>query len=77
MTGMKRLRNDWAELLEGEFAKPYDLMLRQFLKEEYATRSIYPDMHSIFNPFHHTAFADVKTVILGQDPYHGPGRRTA
>ncbi|SEF62670.1 uracil-DNA glycosylase [Paenibacillus sp. UNC499MF] len=71
---MTILKNDWAELLAEEFEKPYYLKLREFLKGEYAERTIYPEMHDIFNALHYTAFKDVKAVILGQDPYHGPGQ---
>ncbi|MCY9590039.1 uracil-DNA glycosylase [Paenibacillus chitinolyticus] len=71
---MTILKNDWAELLSEEFEKPYYLKLREFLKQEYAERTIYPEMHNIFNALHYTAFKDVKAVILGQDPYHGPGQ---
>lgn len=71
---MKILRNDWAPLLENEFTKPYYLKLRQFLIEEYRTKTIYPDMYDIFNALHYTSYADTKVVILGQDPYHGPGQ---
>jgi uracil-DNA glycosylase len=68
------LKNDWAPLLEEEFSKPYYLQLRKFLKQEYKHYRIYPDMYEIFNALHYTAFADVKVVILGQDPYHGPNQ---
>lgn len=68
------LKNDWAPLLEEEFTKPYYLQLREFLKQEYKHYRIYPDMYEIFNALHYTAFADVKVVILGQDPYHGPNQ---
>ncbi|MEC0249598.1 uracil-DNA glycosylase [Paenibacillus chitinolyticus] len=71
---MTILKNDWAELLSEEFEKPYYLKLREFLKQEYTERTIYPEMHDIFNALHYTAFKDVKAVILGQDPYHGPGQ---
>jgi uracil-DNA glycosylase len=71
---MAILKNDWAPLLEEEFKKPYYLKLREFLKEEYRTRTIYPDMHDIFNALHYTPYEKVKVVILGQDPYHGPGQ---
>lgn len=71
---MPILKNDWAPLLEEEFQKPYYLKLREFLKEEYRTRTIYPDMHDIFNALHYTPYANVKVVLLGQDPYHGPGQ---
>lgn len=71
---MAILHNDWSELLNPEFEKPYYLRLRQFLKEEYRTRTIYPDMYDIFAAFHLTSYADLKVVIIGQDPYHGPGQ---
>jgi len=68
------LQNDWAAELEQEFAKPYYLQLRTFLIEEYRTRMIYPDRYDIFNALHYTSLANTKVVILGQDPYHGPGQ---
>jgi uracil-DNA glycosylase len=71
---MAILHNDWAPLLESEFKQPYYLELRRFLKEEYSRHIVYPDMYSIFNALHYTPFESVKAVILGQDPYHGPGQ---
>lgn len=71
---MVQFGNDWDELLKDEFQKEYYLKLRQFLKQEYRTRTIYPDMYDIFNALKYTAYKDVKVVILGQDPYHGPGQ---
>lgn len=71
---MKILTNDWHDLLEDEFQKECYLKIRQFLKKEYETKTIYPDMHDIFNALHYTAYKDVKIVILGQDPYHGPNQ---
>jgi len=68
------LKNDWAPLLNEEFQKPYYLELREFLKEEYATKTVYPRMEDIYNALHYTSFSDVRVVILGQDPYHGPGQ---
>ena len=68
---MKIFQNDWAELLANELQQPYYLKLRYFLKKEYFSKKIYPDMYSIFNALHYTAYQDVKVVILGQDPYHG------
>ncbi|GAB2720113.1 uracil-DNA glycosylase [Paenibacillus thermoaerophilus] len=70
----KILHNDWAPLLEEEFASPYYQELRRFLVEEYRTQTVYPDMYDIFNAFHYTPYSEVKAVILGQDPYHGPGQ---
>ena len=66
--------NDWQELLKPEFAKPYYQELRAFLAHEYKTQTIYPNMYDIFGCLHGTAYKDVKVVILGQDPYHGPGQ---
>ncbi|MBR6501310.1 MAG: uracil-DNA glycosylase [Firmicutes bacterium] len=71
---MVHLGNDWDQVLAGEFEKDYYLELRKFLKEEYSTRTIYPSMYDIFNALKHTAYKDVKVVILGQDPYHGPNQ---
>lgn len=71
---MVNLENSWDKVLEGEFDKEYYQKLRKFLIEEYRSRSIYPDMYSIFNALKYTAYEDVKAVILGQDPYHQPGQ---
>ena len=68
------LKNDWNELLKDEFSKDYYLSLREFLKNEYTTKIIYPDKYNIFNALHYTSYKDVKVVILGQDPYHGPNQ---
>ena len=67
-------KNGWHELLLPEMEKPYYKNLRQFLIEEYKTNTIYPEMYSIFNALHYTDYDDVKAVILGQDPYHGPNQ---
>ncbi|MEO3945495.1 uracil-DNA glycosylase [Gorillibacterium sp. CAU 1737] len=71
---MAILQNDWAAPLEREFEQPYYKELRAFLAEEYRTQTIYPDMYNIFNALHTTPLHRVKAVILGQDPYHGPGQ---
>lgn len=71
---MVKFENDWDPLLENEFKKDYYLKLREFLKNEYRTQTVYPDMHDIFNALKYTAYRDVKAVILGQDPYHGAGQ---
>lgn len=68
---MVKLDNDWEELLADEFKKEYYLKLREFLKEEYSTKTIYPNMHNIFEALKHTSYKDTKVLILGQDPYHG------
>ena len=66
--------NDWQPLLAPEFDKDYYKNLRTFLAHEYKTQTIYPDMYEIFSTLQCTSYADVKAVILGQDPYHGPGQ---
>jgi len=71
---MVNIGNDWDDLLAREFHKEYYVALRAFLKEEYRTKEIYPDMYDIFNALKFTAYKDVKAVILGQDPYHEPGQ---
>ncbi|WP_141430930.1 uracil-DNA glycosylase [Bacillus sp. 03113] len=68
------LHNDWSTVLGEEFKKDYYLGLREFLKKEYTEQTIYPDAYDIFNAIHYTSYQDVKVVILGQDPYHGPGQ---
>ncbi|EES51185.1 uracil-DNA glycosylase [Clostridium botulinum] len=68
------LKNDWNNYIGNEFEKDYYLKLRKNLTQEYKTKTIYPDMYNIFNALHYTAFDDVKVVILGQDPYHGPNQ---
>ncbi|CAH2214320.1 uracil-DNA glycosylase [Tepidibacter aestuarii] len=69
---MQILKNDWQDLLKDEFEQDYYLKLRSFLENEYKTETIYPDANDIFNALHYTQYKDVKVVILGQDPYHGP-----
>ena len=71
---MVNLNNEWDEILKDEFSKEYYLKLRDFLKTEYSTRRIYPNMYDIFNALKLTSYNDVKVVILGQDPYHGPNQ---
>ncbi len=71
---MVHIGNDWDQLLQEEFQKPYYQKLRQFLAMEYRTKTIYPDMYDIFNALRYTSYEQVKVVILGQDPYHGKGQ---
>lgn len=71
---MVNIGNDWDALLIEEFKKEYYLELRKFLKTEYFTRRIYPPMNDIFNALRYTPYKDTRVVILGQDPYHGPGQ---
>ena len=71
---MVHIGNSWDDVLKGEFDKDYYLKLREFLKQEYGSRTIYPNMYDIFNALKFTPYEDVKAVILGQDPYHEPGQ---
>ena len=71
---MVNIGNSWDRVLDGEFEKEYYVKLRQFLIEEYRSKTIYPGMHDIFNALKVTGYDDVKVVILGQDPYHEPGQ---
>ncbi|NBK94125.1 uracil-DNA glycosylase [bacterium 1XD21-13] len=71
---MAMIQNDWLEPLNPEFRKPYYAELFKFVKEEYATRKVFPPADDIFNAFHLTPLHEVKVVILGQDPYHNDGQ---
>lgn len=69
-----QMEASWLEKLKGEFEKPYMKELERFLSREIESgATIYPPYPSIFNAFCQTPFDDVKVVIMGQDPYHGPG----
>ncbi len=71
---MVSFNNDWDNILKDEFEKPYYRELRSFLKSEYSSYTIYPDMYDIFNALKYTSFSDTKVVIIGQDPYHEPNQ---
>ena len=71
---MVNIGNDWDNILADEWEKPYYKNLRAFLKSEYSTKRIYPDMNDIFNALKYTSFEDTRVVIIGQDPYHGYGQ---
>jgi uracil-DNA glycosylase len=70
-----RLEPEWKQALEAEFGQPYMSELREFLRQEAASGAVvYPRGADIFNAFSHTPLSRVKVVIIGQDPYHGPGQ---
>ena len=69
-----RLEKSWKELLQDEFAKPYFQTLSEFVHDEYKANTIYPPAKFIFNALDSLPVDQVKVVILGQDPYHGPGQ---
>ena len=69
-----RIEESWKQRLAEEFEKEYFVKLTEFVRAEYASKTIYPPAKLIFNAFDHCPFDDVKVVIIGQDPYHGPGQ---
>ena len=71
---MIALGGGWDEALAPLFADDKYKKIREFLKSEYSTRVIYPDMYDLYNCFRYTPIKDVKAVILGQDPYHEPNQ---
>lgn len=71
---MIKITSEWDEILADQFSSPEYLKLREFLKVEYSNYTVYPSMYDIFNSMKHTAFRDVKVVLLGQDPYHEQGQ---
>lgn len=69
-----RIDSSWKALLESEWEKPYFLSLAAFVREAYASGPVYPPASRIFATFDSCPVPDVKVVIIGQDPYHGPGQ---
>jgi len=69
-----QIEESWKQILQEEFDAPYFKALTEFLREEKKKYIVYPPGPQIFSAFNHTPFNRVKVVILGQDPYHGPGQ---
>src|SRR6056297_3832168 len=69
-----RLHPSWKSILRDEFKEPYFTTLASFVKEEYSKEMVYPPGNLIFSALDHAPFDEVKVVISGQDPYHGPGQ---
>lgn len=69
-----RIEESWQRRLAGEFEKDYFTGLREFVRTEYANGPVYPPAGQMFRAFDACPFDAVKVVILGQDPYHGPGQ---
>ncbi len=69
-----KIEDSWKEALKNEFSEPYFQKLTQFVKQEKLQRTIYPPGADIFRAFNSTPFSTVKVVLIGQDPYHGPGQ---
>ena len=68
------IEESWKQQLQTEFEKPYFKNLSQFIKAEYALHTCYPKGKDVFAAFDHSSFDKTKVVIIGQDPYHGPGQ---
>lgn len=66
-----KIEQSWKEVLKEEFNKEYFIKVASFVKEEYATKKVFPPADKIFNAFNLCTFENVKVVIIGQDPYHG------
>ncbi|WP_144531957.1 uracil-DNA glycosylase [Bacillus pumilus] len=72
---MKPFLNDsWWDVMKSEFEQPYYQELREWMKEEYRTQTVFPKPDDVYRALHLTSYEEVKVVILGQDPYHGPGQ---
>ncbi len=69
-----RIEESWKQVLAEEFEKEYFACLTEFVRNEYKSHKIYPPAKLIFNAFDQCPFTNLKVVILGQDPYHGPGQ---
>ena len=69
-----KIEKSWKEVMQSEFDKPYFTELTDFVRWEYATKKIFPPASLIFNAFNQCPLDEVKVVMLGQDPYHGPGQ---
>lgn len=69
-----KIEPSWKSKLQNEFNKDYFIQLAGFVKNEYSKYKVYPPAKLIFNAFDHCSFDQVKVVVIGQDPYHGPGQ---
>lgn len=69
-----KIAADWKEILKDEFSKPYFEELTSFVRGEYGSGVVYPAGRNIFRAFDCCPFENIKVVIIGQDPYHGPGQ---
>jgi uracil-DNA glycosylase len=74
MSAEVKIAESWKGKIGNEFDKEYFVQLTQFVRNEYATQTVYPPGKEIFRAFDCCSFDEVKVVIIGQDPYHGPGQ---
>ena len=68
------MTDSWSEYLKSEFGQAYFQNLSGFLKQAYATTTVYPPRTQVFNAFSYADYMDLKVVLIGQDPYHQPGQ---
>ena len=68
------MQTDWNPILRQEFKKPYWIELQNYILDQRASHMVFPAHPDVFRAFHLTSFANLKVVILGQDPYHGVGQ---
>lgn len=71
---IKSLSPEWNELLKEEFSKPYFNKLTDLVNQAYKSKTVYPPAKLVFNAFNLCPFENIKVVLIGQDPYHGPGQ---
>lgn len=69
-----KIEESWKNILQSEFEKPYFTNLIHFVKSEYQSHQCFPKGSDIFSAFDHCSFDKLKIVVIGQDPYHGPGQ---
>lgn len=69
-----KIDDSWKAVLENQFSAPYFNSLIEFVKQQYTSQTCYPKGNQIFSAFNRCKFDQVKVVIIGQDPYHGPGQ---
>jgi uracil-DNA glycosylase len=69
-----KIEESWKNQLQGEFEQEYFKQLIEFVKEEYKTKTVFPPGKEIFSAFNSSPFPSTRVVIIGQDPYHGPGQ---
>jgi uracil-DNA glycosylase len=69
-----KIENSWEEALSEVFTQDFFPKLSSFVRDEYQTQQVFPPRKEIFNAFWHCPLHQVKVVVLGQDPYHGPGQ---
>lgn len=70
----EHIPDGWRDILAAEFEKPYFEALEAFVAEQRASEKVYPPPEQVFSAFAHSSYEDIKVLLFGQDPYHGPGQ---